>query len=262
VDEDIVTRARTALAAVLMETAERCGGVVRAEEGLLLVAANHPCPVLVNSALRTGSMDGKEVLNRAQAFFGKLGHGWETWIREDADADLRQAAETSGLCAAPQLIGMVLDSSPDLRDVPRDVEFVWVGDAHGVRDFANVAADGFHEEAPGLSDLIRTIFSERRSLIAPDTAAFVVRYKGEPAATALAMVKEDVAWIGWVATRRQFRGLGLGRLATAAATRAGFMLGAKFASLEATTMGVPVYQRLGFREIVRYRNYWPAGFLD
>jgi GNAT superfamily N-acetyltransferase len=75
------------------------------------------------------------------------------------------------------------------------------------------------------------------------------------------MVKGDVAWIGWVATRQQFRGRGLGRLATAAATRAGFTLGAKFASLEATTMGVPVYLRLGFREIVRYRNYWPAGFL-
>jgi GNAT superfamily N-acetyltransferase len=207
-------------------------------------------------------MDATEVLRRAESFFGALGRGWETWVRDVADADLRQAAETFGLCAAPELIGMVLDSSPDLRDVSGDVDFVWVGDMPGIRDFANVAADGFREEAPGLSDLIRAIFSERRSLIAPDTAAFVLRYKGEPAATALTMVKEDVAWIGWVATRRQFRGRGLGRLATAAATRAGFTLGAEFASLEATTMGAPVYLRLGFREIVRYRNYWPAGFLD
>jgi GNAT superfamily N-acetyltransferase len=109
--------------------------------------------------------------------------------------------------------------------------------------------------------LIRAIFSEQRSLIAPDTAAFVVRYKGESAATALTMVKEDVAWIGWVTTRSEFRRRGLGRLATAAATRAGFTLGAKFASLEATTMGMPVYLRLGFREIVRYRNYWPTSLL-
>jgi hypothetical protein len=36
----------------------------------------------------------------------------------------------------------------------------------------------------------------------------------------------------------------------------------QWTSLEATTIGMPVYQRLGFREIVRYRNYWPAGFLD
>ena len=261
VDEVTVNRAHRTLASVLKETAHRCGGVVREEDGLLLVAGNHPCPVLVNSALRTGSMDAKEVLRRSKAFFGELGHGWETWIREEADADLQQAAETSGLRAAPELIGMVLDSSPDLRDVPRDVEFCRVSAAPGVKDFANVAAEGFQEEAPGLSDLILSVFSEPGSLIAPDTAALVVRYRGEPAATAMTMVKRDVAWIGWVATRPEFRGRGLGRLATIAAARAGFSLGAKLASLEATAMGVPVYIRLGFREILRYRNYWPAADL-
>ena len=259
-DAEVVDRAQRALAAVLKETASRCGGVTREEDGLLLVAANHPCPVLVNSALRTGSMDAREILRRAQAFFGKLGRGWETWIREGTDVDLQQVAETMGLSAAPELIGMVLDSNPELGDVPRDVEFCRVRDTSGIRDFVSVAADGFREEAPGLPDLIRAIFSERASLVASDTAAFVVRYRGEPAATALAMVKDDVAWIGWVATRHHLRGRGLGRLATAAATSAGFTLGATLASLEATTMGLPVYLRLGFREIVRYRNYWPAGF--
>jgi hypothetical protein len=85
VEKQLVTRAQRALVAVLKETAQRCGGLVQEEDGLLLVAGNHPCPVLVNSALRTGSMDAKEVLNRAQAFFGKLGRGWETWVRDDAD---------------------------------------------------------------------------------------------------------------------------------------------------------------------------------
>jgi hypothetical protein len=72
------------------------------------------------------------------------------------------------------------------------------------------------------------------------------------------MVKNDIAWIGWIATRKEYRGLGLGRLATIAATRAGFLLGATFASLEATRMGFPVYARLGFEEVLRYRNYWPG----
>ena len=139
----------------------------------------------------------------------------ELWIREDADGDLQQGAETMGLCAAPELIGMVVDARPDFGDVPGGVEFCWVRDTSGIRDFVNVAADGFREEAPGLPDLIRAIFSERASLVASDTAAFVVRYRGEAAATALAMVKDDVAWIGWVATRHHLRGRGLGRLATA-----------------------------------------------
>jgi len=48
--------------------------------------------------------------------------------------------------------------------------------------------------------------------------------------------------------------------APAAAARAGFELGAKFASPEAAEMGVPLYLRLGYGKIIRYRNYWPRGF--
>ena len=80
----------------------------------------------------------------------------------------------------------------------------------------------------------------------------------EPAAVAMTIVKEGVAWIGWVATRAESRGRGLGRLSTTAATRAGFELGARFASLEATKMGAPIYLRLGYQQIVNYRNYWSA----
>lgn len=71
------------------------------------------------------------------------------------------------------------------------------------------------------------------------------------------MLKNEIAWIGWIATRQEFRGRGFGRLATIAATRAGFKLGASFASLEATRVGVPVYLRIGVKEVLRYRNYWP-----
>lgn len=261
--EDLITRVRTTLASVLVETAERCGGIVREERGLLLVAGNHPCPVLVNSALRTGAMDAAEVLQRAQAFFGPLGRGWETWVGVGHDADLQQEAEKCGLSAAPELVGMVLTSRPaisQVTEVANDVEFCWVHDMAGVHDFACVAAEGLREEAPGLSELIHATFSDRQSLVASDTAAFVVRYRGEPVATALTIVKDKVAWIGWVATRPRFRCRGFGRLATLAAVTAGFTLGATLASLEATMMGVPVYSKLGFREVVRYRNYWPGGF--
>jgi hypothetical protein len=259
--EEIALLARSALAAVIKETALRCGGTVREEDGLLLVAANHPCPVLVNSALRMGSMEPEEALHRAQAFFGELGRGCETWVREGADADLELAARAQGMSVAPDLLGMIATTSPNLPEPRPGVEVRRVTDLEGVQDFRMVAADGLREEAPGLSDLIHAVFSEPRVLLAPDTAAFVVRYWGEPASTAMMMLKEDIAWIGWVATRPYSRRLGLGLLATAAATRAGFDLGAKFASLEATAMGEPVYLRLGYRPIVRYRNYWPRGFV-
>src|SRR5215469_16660116 len=196
--EEIALLARSALAAVIKETALRCGGTVSEEDGLLLVAANHPCPVLVNSALRMGSMEPEEALHRAQAFFGELGRGCETWVREGADADLELAARAQGMSVAPDLLGMIATTSPNLPEPRPGVEVRRVTDLEGVQDFRMVAADGLREEAPGLSDLIHAVFSDPRVLLAPDTAGFVVRYWGQPASTAMVMMKEGVAWIGWV----------------------------------------------------------------
>jgi predicted GNAT family acetyltransferase len=250
--------AQRCLAEVLKELARRCGGAALEERGLLLVAGNHPCPVLVNSVLRTGPMDAHEVLRRAAVFFAERGHSYEIWTRTGVDDDLENAAMAVGMRFSAELTGMVIHRNPELPECHAGVELRRVQDIRGVRDFTNVAADAFLGEGPGISELVRATFSDSRSLLADDTAAFVVWDHGEPAAAAMTMVKEGVAWIGWVATRIEFRGRGLGRLSTAAATRAGFALGARFASLEATKMGAPVYLRLGFHKIMNYRNYWPA----
>jgi GNAT superfamily N-acetyltransferase len=159
---------------------------------------------------------------------------------------------------AAELTGMMIHRKPELPECAAGVGLRQVQDTQGVRDFTNVAADGFYGEGPGISELIYATFSNPCSLLADDTAAFVVWDNGKPAAVALTIVKESVAWIGWVATRAESRGRGLGRLSTAAATRAGFALGARFASLEATKMGAPIYLKLGYQQIANYRNYWPA----
>jgi ribosomal protein S18 acetylase RimI-like enzyme len=254
---EMVRLAQRCLIEVLKETARRCDGVAMEQRGLFLVAGNHPCPVFVNSVLRTGVIGASEVLSRAATFFSEIENQYELWTRDGVDEDLENAAKATGMRFAAELIGMVLHRAPELPDPVHGIELHRVEDAQGVREFTDVAAEGFRGEAPGMSELVRAIFSDPRALLADDTAGFVAWDRGEPVSAAMTMVKEGVAWIGWVATRPEARGRGLGRLTTAAATRTGFELGAKFASLEATKMGVPVYSRLGFREILRYRNYWP-----
>ena len=252
-------RVEGALAAALTESARRCGGEALQRDGLLLVAGRHPCPLIVNGALRIGTMDAATVLERAAEFFGARRHGYELWTRDGRDADLEAAALSAGMQLAVELHAMVADSSPPLPALGAGVEICVVQDAGGVAAFAGVVAQGFEDEAPGAAGLVRSVFAAPRSLLAPDTRAFVVRERGEPVAAAMTMLQAGVAWVAWVATRPGFRGRGFGRLAAAAATRAGFELGADLASLEATTMGTPVYRALGYRETFRYRNYWPAG---
>jgi len=246
------------LAEVLKETARRCGGKTLEEPKLLLVSGTHPCPIFVNSALRIGHVDAEEALSRAAAFFAERGYGYEFWVREGTDDDIEKAAARLGMRFAAELRGMLLTEIPEEPQSVAGVEVRRVEDIQVFQDFRDVVAEGFQEEAPGCSDLVRSIFHAPATLLAGDTAAFVLYDRGSPASASLTMLKDGIAWIGWVATRQKFRGCGLGRLATIAAARAGFRLGASFASLEATRMGVPVYSRLGFREVLRYRNYWPA----
>ncbi|MGH9746964.1 MAG: GNAT family N-acetyltransferase [Candidatus Acidiferrales bacterium] len=259
--DEAIAAAERGLTEAVKQLARRCGGVVREEEGLLLVAGNHPCPVLVNSAMRTGVMEAGEVLRRAAKFFGEIGNHWETWAREGTDEDIERAAQSAGMRAAAELSGMMLFEKPEAPEAGTEVAVEKVEEMRGVREFTSVAAEAFQDEAPGLPELVRAMFSDPRSLIASDTAAFVVRERGEPVSVAMTIVRKSVAWIGWVATRPAARGRGLGNLATAAASRAGFEMGAECASLEATKMGAPVYRRLGYREVMRYRTYWPANFL-
>ncbi len=249
-------RVEVALAAALAESARRCGGDVLQRDGLLLVAGRHPCPLIVNGALRTGSMNAATVLERAAEFFGSRRHRYELWTRDGRDADLEAAALSAGMQLAVELHAMVADSIPPLPALGPGVEICVVEDAGGVAAFTGVVAQGFEDEAPDAAGLVRSVFADPLSLLAPDTRAFVVRESGEPVAAAMTMLQAGVAWVGWVATRPGFRGRGLGRLAAAAATRAGFELGADLASLEATKMGTPVYRALGYRETSRYRNYW------
>jgi len=245
------------LAEVLKETARRCGGIALEQDGLLRVSGRHPCPIFVNSAMRIGRMAAKEALGRAATFFGERGHGYEFWIREGADDDLEKAAADSGMRFAAELTGMVLHEAPLEPDPIQGVEVRRIASTSEFQDFRDIVAEGFQDEAPGCADLLRSIFHHPETLFVPDTAAFVVYADSVPASASMTILKNGIAWIGWIATRKEFRRRGFGRLATTAATRAGFVLGASVASLEATRMGVPVYGHIGFQEVLRYRNYSP-----
>ena len=69
----------------------------------------------------------------------------------------------------------------------------------------------------------------------------------------MTIVNHGVAGIYWVGSLDEARGRGLGRAVTAAATNAGFDLGAEVASLQASPMGGPVYLAMGFETIYDYR---------
>jgi len=91
----------------------------------------------------------------------------------------------------------------------------------------------------------------------PDVDLFIGYADGRPASTSMLIKTGDVAGIYWVATLKEYRGRGFGEAMTVHAVLAGREKGCAFASLQATAMGRPVYERIGFTNSYNYQVYAP-----
>ena len=81
---------------------------------------------------------------------------------------------------------------------------------------------------------------------------YVGRVDGRDVSTAVGFTSGDAVGIFNVATPPEHRGRGYGAALTAAAAAEGFAAGAEFAWLQSSALGLPVYRRLGFREVETY----------
>lgn len=110
-----------------------------------------------------------------------------------------------------------------------------------------MAAAGF--EVP--EDVMAEVLTDDL-LALPGFRAYVGAVAGEPVTTGAGMAEGD--WLGLfnVATLPAYRRRGLGAGVTAHLVAAGLAAGARFAYLQSSPLGLPVYERLGFRTVERW----------
>ena len=230
-------------------------GAVFEADGVLCHASGSDFPFVLNAAYRTDpGVAPADVLAVADEFFASHQRGY-TLVTAPWDEDLAAHAEGEGLWAfgtAPEMVcrQRLADVEPpagiELRRATTEAE---VADALAVNGPAYASLGMPPEVIGGAIDRLDRVLEPH--------VATVVAYDGDQAvATAQAMLSHGIAGVFWVGTSEAARGRGLGEAVCRWVTNWAFDQGAAAQSLEASTMGEPVYARMGYEELHRYTSWF------
>lgn len=222
------------------------------DDGVLLFAGAVDFPAYSNGVHRVDpTVPGKVVVEKAQAFFADLGRGFSVWTRVDpADEDLAAAADAAGIAVFADSPQMICRHRLPERDLPPGVEIRMVTDRRGVDDYADVTGEAYVSlGAP--EDVNRSHFNGPTALAGPHVHAAVAHLDGHAVGVALVLMSHGIGGVYWVGCREEARGRGIAEAVTRHVTNLGFDLGADNVQLQASTMGEPIYRRMGYEELER-----------
>jgi ribosomal protein S18 acetylase RimI-like enzyme len=181
------------------------------------------------------------------------------WVMPSSrPVDLADRLSSRGLQAGGTWPGFALDI--DALAPPRTVPGLEIRRVSDDATFARYV----EVMAPILSpsEAFTAVFAEasRRIGFAPDADEqhFLGYLEGAPVATASLVLAGGAAGIYNVTTVEAARRRGIGAAVTAAAVRAGAERGMRIATLQASDMGRPVYESLGFRHVCDFVPYRDA----
>lgn len=232
------------------------GAAIEAEPGWLFGAGSSTHPVISNGAFRRDDgVDAGEFVTRAKEFFAARKRGFSIWVRgeQEEDRDLVAAAEAAGFQPVYEMPEMTLGGKLAPPELPAGAELRKLTAVEQATDFWQVAVASY--SSIGFPPEVFTGYTNHAGLLAENVVAFLALLDGEPVGIAMTMVSHGVAGIYWVGSLEQARGKGIGRAVTVAATNAGFELGADVASLQASPMGKPIYEAMGYETAFDYRMF-------
>ena len=224
-------------------------------DGILLFAGSSDFPAGINGVRRVDdAVPGSEVVKAATEFFAARHRGFSLWTRDlPVDDDLDAAATEAGIApignSAPQMI--CRQRIPD-HDLPVGVHFVPITTHSQVEEYARISGEAYSiYGAPAAATASH--FNGPNALAGPNVHAVLAHLDGEPVGGALVVLSHGIAGVYWVGVLQQARGRGVAYAMAAHVTNLAFDLGAANVQLEASKMGEPVYRRLGYEELYRYR---------
>jgi len=226
------------------------GGEVREFDGVRCVWSTLPVAMFNNVFVMRPLDDARRILSRAIAFFDALEAPFVIRVREGLDPAAEAACEALGLPYSDTVPGMALAPIRDGRTADDPVRVERVRDDAGLDDHIGVIVEAFAMPRAAAERIVN-----RRTLDALDSELYVGYDDGHPVATVGLFVSGRTAGVMNVACLASHRRRGIGEAMTWHAVSRGAALGATLAALQASEMGRPVYERMGFELVSPYRTF-------
>ncbi len=171
-------------------------------------------------------------------------------VRDDINGMTEDVVAAAGFERVGGISCLVLNPLPTApRSLP-GLEIRGVTDAETLRDHVTVVASGFDWSV----SLLGQVFTE--ALMAdPGWRGYIGYDDRQPVAAAQLIVTDGVAGLYYVATLEKYRRRGFGEAMSWWALNEGAAAACDMASLQASPMGLPVYERMGFSTVSYYRTY-------
>ncbi len=228
-------------------------GAVYEEGGVLAVASGIPVAWLNLMFVTRPLAKPTEQLKKAVEFFDARGTEFVVRIREGLDPATEAALEKLGLPYSDTVPGMA-STQMEAPPAPSELRIVRVRAGKALRDYHGVIALGY-----GMPVEIARALIGPQLLLDPETESFIGYVGDVPVATSTLIFGGQVAGVHNVATHPEHRKRGYGEALTWRAVQRGAELGCDMAALQASDMGRPIYERMGFTLVSPYKTFHRPG---
>ena len=244
-DEELVALAHASFRACFRKLAEHSpGGAVREQDGLFAFATGIPFS-LFNGCILTEPV-AAELVDEALQWVEGHGTPYRLWIVDELVAGLGDAPAQHGLELQPDPYpGMVLHPVPEAPPPAAGVE---------IEEAAPESARQVAVES-GMPHSIAEQLYARSFADDPDVQLFAGRLEGRPVGTSVSIQGGGASGVVAVGTLPNARRRGVGTAVSWAAVDAGRRRGLDTVVLQASPMGLPVYEAMGFRTVVTYADF-------
>jgi len=214
-----------------------------------------PFNAVMRTRLDEGTVD--RAIEQSAEYFTAKKLPWTWYVEETVTpGDLPERLTAAGRVEEAPEPCMAIDMTllPDTPGGPGSIAIEKVASAELGGEYTEVLSAGFGlppEIARDLADMIRSAATGEDVTV----SGYLGRVQGIAVATAMLLAAGGVAGIHNVTTLAEYRGHGIGAALTVAPLIEAREMGYRIGTLQSSVMGYGVYQRLGFREYCRLRQF-------